>query len=104
MTTTSTTPHHPHQDASSCYFAAEVHSQGYGWMEPTVIDDDDLMFGGKSLSAWHEEDRQKVSVPEEERRGRQRVSRSPNVSFSTPGEKKKKKKTNSMYSTEQKKH
>ncbi|KAK9423416.1 hypothetical protein SUNI508_04310 [Seiridium unicorne] len=97
MTTTSTTPHHPHQDASSCYFAAEVHSQGYGWMEPTVIDDDDLMFGGKSLSAWHEEDRQKVSVPEEERRGRQRVRQHHSYSHHQT-------KTNTSSSTEQKKH
>lgn len=55
------------------------------WMMATTIDDDDLTFGGKSLSTWYEEDRRRLSVGddgtaispnrgrhEEERRGRQR--------------------------------
>ncbi|KAK3313032.1 hypothetical protein B0H66DRAFT_384251 [Apodospora peruviana] len=44
------------------------------WMVATVIEDDDLMFGGKPLSAWYEEDRRRLSTgdEEEERRGRQR--------------------------------
>ncbi|ETS80936.1 hypothetical protein PFICI_08465 [Pestalotiopsis fici W106-1] len=73
MVTTSTNPHYSQQDASSHYMVAEGGSQACGWMESISIEDDDLMFGGKSLSAWHEEGRQKVSYPEEERRGRQRV-------------------------------
>jgi hypothetical protein len=74
MVTTTTTSHHSHQDASAYYMAIDTGSQSHGWMESISIEDDDLMFGGKSLSAWHEEGRQKVSFPEEERRGRQRVS------------------------------
>ncbi|KAF7518908.1 hypothetical protein G7054_g13286 [Neopestalotiopsis clavispora] len=73
MVTTSTNPHYSQQGASSHYMATEGGSQAYGWVESISIEDDDLMFGGKSLSAWHEEGRQKVSYPEEERRGRQRV-------------------------------
>ncbi|KAK3388469.1 hypothetical protein B0T20DRAFT_95846 [Sordaria brevicollis] len=44
------------------------------WMVATVIEDDDLMFGGKPLSAWYEEDRRRLSSNEEEEeiRGRQR--------------------------------
>ncbi|KAI4599080.1 hypothetical protein KJ359_002497 [Pestalotiopsis sp. 9143b] len=82
MVTTSTNPHYAQQDASSHYMVAEGGSQTYGWVESISIEDEDLMFGGKSLSAWHEEDRQKVSFPEEERRGRQRVR--PNHSYSQP--------------------
>lgn len=44
-------------------------------MIATVIEDDDLTFGGKPLSAWYEEDRRRLSnsgKDEEERRGRQR--------------------------------
>lgn len=74
VSTTSPTSRHSHKDASSYSFCAESQPKEYGWMVPTVIEDDDLMFGGKSLSAWHEEGRQPVSPPEEEKRGRQRVS------------------------------
>ena len=49
------------------------------WMSVTVIEDDDLMFGGKPLCAWYEEDRRSSSScidaeleDEEENRGRQR--------------------------------
>ncbi|KAK4154806.1 hypothetical protein C8A00DRAFT_42486 [Chaetomidium leptoderma] len=45
------------------------------WMMATVIEDDDLMFGGKPLCAWYEEDRRRMSSnmdEEEETRGRQR--------------------------------
>ena len=50
-------------------------SLGYQLIEPISIDDDDIMWGGKSLSAWYEEERERVSgCSEEERRGRQRVS------------------------------
>ncbi|KAI1407328.1 hypothetical protein F5Y13DRAFT_132123 [Hypoxylon sp. FL1857] len=78
-TTTSTTSHHASEDTLHYYLpdtnAREAELQKQGWMEPIVIDDEDLMFGGKSLSAWYEEERKTVSFPaEEERRGRQRVS------------------------------
>ena len=54
--------------------------EGHSWMVATVIEDDDLMFGGKPLSAWYEEERRRQSMAsysgsecdEEERRGRQR--------------------------------
>ena len=56
----------------------------YPWMMATMIEDDDLQFGGKPLSTWYEEDRRRYSLgedsapstgfaEEEERRGRQRV-------------------------------
>ena len=76
MVTTSTS----HNDTSAYYYhqpEMAPHESQYGaWMVATVIEDDDLMFGGKSLSAWHEEDRSRYSTPEEETRGRQRVSTS----------------------------
>ncbi|KAL2157234.1 hypothetical protein VTH06DRAFT_6274 [Thermothelomyces fergusii] len=45
------------------------------WMVATVINDDDLMFGGKPLCAWYEEDRRRfgcAGIDEEETRGRPR--------------------------------
>ncbi|KAL2177335.1 uncharacterized protein P884DRAFT_277591 [Thermothelomyces heterothallicus CBS 202.75] len=44
------------------------------WMVATVINDDDLMFGGKPLCAWYEEDRRRFgcATVEEETRGRPR--------------------------------
>lgn len=64
--------------------AREVDAAATSWVQPTVIDDDDLTFGGKSLSEWYEEERRRLSdtssngshSDEEERRGRQRVRRS----------------------------
>ncbi|KAL1835094.1 hypothetical protein VTK73DRAFT_6286 [Phialemonium thermophilum] len=56
----------------------EVDLGSHPWMVATVIEDDDLMFGGKPLSAWYEEERTRQSLgssgsrDEEERRGRQR--------------------------------
>ncbi|OBS29497.1 hypothetical protein FPOA_03434 [Fusarium poae] len=60
--------------------AREVDPSAYAWVQPTIIEDDDLTFGGKSLSAWYEEDRRRHSSgsnssDEEERRGRERVRR-----------------------------
>ncbi|KAI1087906.1 hypothetical protein F5B19DRAFT_473691 [Rostrohypoxylon terebratum] len=80
VTTTTTATHTSAGDTLQYYLpdtnAQEIEFQKQGWLEPIVIDDDDLMFGGKSLSAWYEEGRQSVSFPaaEEEQRGRQRVS------------------------------
>lgn len=53
---------------------SEIDLDGASWMVTTVIEDDDLMFGGKPLSAWYEEDRRRLSTgdEEEEHRGRQR--------------------------------
>ncbi|GAB0133339.1 hypothetical protein EsDP_00001751 [Epichloe bromicola] len=66
--------------------AHEVDPKSHTWVQPIDIDDEDLMFGGKSLSAWHEEDRRRLSSggsddgrndhsQDEERRGRERVRR-----------------------------
>lgn len=65
--------------------AREVDLSCHSWVQPIVIDDEDLMFGGKSLSAWYEEDRRRLSSgsddgradhsQDEERRGRERVRR-----------------------------
>lgn len=68
--------------------AREVDLDAHSWVRPIVIEDEDLMFGGKSLSAWYEEERQRQSSggsvaggnssdeeQHEERRGRERVRR-----------------------------
>ena len=55
--------------------ADEIELTDEPWMVATVIDDDDLMFGGKPLCAWYEEDRRMLgcaTIDEEETRGRQR--------------------------------
>ncbi|PHH60711.1 hypothetical protein CDD81_1329 [Ophiocordyceps australis] len=41
--------------------ARELDLASHSWVQPIVIDDDDLMFGGKPLSAWYEEDRRRLS-------------------------------------------
>ncbi|KAF7556763.1 hypothetical protein G7046_g6205 [Stylonectria norvegica] len=54
----------------------DVDISAYTWVQPTVIEDDDLMFGGKALSTWYEEERSRLSSGSEsgeERRGRERV-------------------------------
>lgn len=58
--------------------ACEMDAGSQAWVQPTIIEDDDLTFGGKSLSAWYEEDRRRLSHSDEEesRRGRERVRRS----------------------------
>jgi hypothetical protein len=56
--------------------AREMELNSHNWVQTTVIEDEDLMFGGKSLSAWYEEERQRASSgcsDEELRRGRQKV-------------------------------
>ncbi|KEY70541.1 hypothetical protein S7711_02699 [Stachybotrys chartarum IBT 7711] len=61
-------------DPSAC----EVDLNAHAWVQPTIIEDDDLTFGGKSLSAWYEEERRRLSCgasSDEERRGRERVRR-----------------------------
>lgn len=58
--------------------AREVDVSAYTWVQPTVIEDDDLTFGGKALSTWYEEERRRLSNGSddgEERRGRERVRR-----------------------------
>ncbi len=90
-------PQTPPSDQPYCFFqnlqALDLTNkmdptQGYPWVMATIIEDDDLTFGGKPLSTWYEEDRRRYSLgeesapsprfeedtEEEERRGRQRVS------------------------------
>lgn len=52
----------------------EIDLGSHPWMVATVIEDDDLMFGGKPLCTWYEEERRRLSTgaEEEESRGRQR--------------------------------
>ena len=55
--------------------ARELELNSHTWVQPIMIEDEDLQFGGKSLSTWYEEERKRQSSysDEEERRGRQRV-------------------------------
>lgn len=69
--------------------ARELDLNAHTWIQPIIIEDEDLMFGGKTLSAWYEEDRSRLSSSssnssddgnqspeeEEERRGRERTRR-----------------------------
>ncbi|KAM3512090.1 hypothetical protein MY11210_004287 [Beauveria gryllotalpidicola] len=73
--------------------AREVDLSAHAWVRPIVIEDEDLMFGGKALSTLYEEERRRQSTGsgggggggggtssdeenhEEERRGRERVRR-----------------------------
>ncbi|KAM5352795.1 hypothetical protein ACJ41O_005517 [Fusarium nematophilum] len=56
--------------------AREVDPSAYTWVQPTIIEDEDLTFGGKALSTWYEEERRRLSSgSDEERRGRERVRR-----------------------------
>jgi hypothetical protein len=54
--------------------AREMELNSQAWVQPIIIEDEDLQFGGKSLSTWYEEERKRLSSysDEEERRGRQR--------------------------------
>ncbi|KAL7898870.1 hypothetical protein HDV63DRAFT_385730 [Trichoderma sp. SZMC 28014] len=69
--------------------AHEIDLNSQQWIQPIIIEDEDLMFGGKSLSTWYEEDRSRLSSgsssgsddgnqspeEEEEHRGRERTRR-----------------------------
>ncbi|KAL7921386.1 hypothetical protein ACQKWADRAFT_295627 [Trichoderma austrokoningii] len=71
--------------------AHEIDLNSHTWIQPIIIEDEDLMFGGKSLSTWYEEDRSRLSSvgsssgsddgnqspeeDEEEHRGRERTRR-----------------------------
>ncbi|KAL7793832.1 hypothetical protein V8C37DRAFT_377502 [Trichoderma ceciliae] len=67
--------------------ARELDLNSQTWIQPIIIEDEDLMFGGKTLSAWYEEERSRLSSSsnssddgsqspeEEERRGRERTRR-----------------------------
>jgi hypothetical protein len=65
-------------DAAAIDDEMQIAFNSQSWMVTTVIDieDDDLMFGGKPLCTWYEEDRRRLSLcvedDEEETRGRQR--------------------------------
>lgn len=85
--------HHHHSSSSSTSSAASSTSSSTAssasayyhylpsldsWVQPTsIIEDEDLTFGGKSLSTWYEEERRRLSLcdEEDERRGRERVRR-----------------------------
>ncbi|KAJ2900648.1 hypothetical protein MKZ38_002307 [Zalerion maritima] len=61
--------------SDSSYYAMDNQA---AWQFPTIIEDVDITFDGKPLSALYEEDRRRLSATsssdeEEERRGRQRV-------------------------------
>jgi len=58
--------------AGGAYAHEESLLLSHGWAMPIIIEDDDLMFGGKALSEWHEQDASRAS-DEEEHRGRARV-------------------------------
>lgn len=58
---------------TASYYYVDLGS--HAWVQPTVIDDADLTFGGKPLCAWYEEERRRLSNGDEERRGRERVRR-----------------------------
>jgi hypothetical protein len=82
MVTTTASPHQQHVDEDAQYYYlpdVDVPSQeaSHAWMEPIVINDEDLTWGGKSLSTWYEEERQSLGYTmeeeHEERRGRQRI-------------------------------
>jgi len=67
-------------ESSYCYYLPdrEVVVDSYAWVESTIIEDEDLTFGGKALSTWYEEERRRLSSGSddgEERRGRERVRR-----------------------------
>jgi hypothetical protein len=54
---------------------SEIRGSNCHWMIATVIEDHDLMFAGKPLSTWYEEERQRQSFGsdfEQDRRGRPR--------------------------------
>lgn len=70
----SSTASSPHQYFHYVYDApAQAQEQ---WMKVIPIEDDELTFGGKSLSDWHEEDLRRYSGSsfdsDEQRRGRTR--------------------------------
>lgn len=52
--------------------AAAAATASYRYMTVIPIEDDDLTFGGKALSDWHEEDRYRYGSSEDEMRGRTR--------------------------------
>lgn len=68
---------------------ATTHATTAAWVHAIIIEDEDLTFGGKSLSEWYEEDRRistastapsstcgsEESFDREERRGRDRTRR-----------------------------
>ncbi|KAH7204584.1 hypothetical protein DER44DRAFT_899751 [Fusarium oxysporum] len=66
--------------------AREVDPSAYAWVQPTIIEDEDLTFGGKALSTWYEEDRRRHSSgsDEEERRGHTHITKPVPPLFALP--------------------
>lgn len=80
MTPSQTESNYYHYFNMSSYgsSAHEIDVTAYTWVQPVMIDDEDLTFGGKALSTWYEEERTRLSHGSddgEERRGRERVRR-----------------------------
>lgn len=65
-TSSPTYPYHPYLLVPNLYVpdpaGPEVDLAAQPWMMATVIEDDDLTFGGKPLSAWYEEERRRQSA------------------------------------------
>lgn len=51
--------HPPHLQALDPS-AREVDLNAYTWVQTTIIEDGDLIFGGKALSTWFEEERRRL--------------------------------------------
>ncbi|KAH6957593.1 hypothetical protein BKA56DRAFT_602106 [Ilyonectria sp. MPI-CAGE-AT-0026] len=57
----------PPEPEATCYLlpglqaldssAPEVDLDAYTWVQPTAIEDNEVMFDGKALSTWYEEER-----------------------------------------------
>ncbi|KAH7147048.1 hypothetical protein B0J13DRAFT_419792, partial [Dactylonectria estremocensis] len=44
----------------------EVDLDAYTWVQSTAIEDDEVMFDGKALSTWYEEERRHLSSGSED--------------------------------------
>ncbi|KAH8653912.1 hypothetical protein BGZ61DRAFT_374032 [Ilyonectria robusta] len=61
----------PPEPEATCYLlpglqaldpsAPEVDLDAYTWVQPTAIEDNEVMFDGKALSTWYEEERRRLS-------------------------------------------
>lgn len=83
----SSTASSPYQHA---YYYYDAPPQAATWMKVIPIEDDELTFGGKPLSDWHEEDLRRYSsssfeTDEHRGRTRQRAYYEPTSSGSTSG-------------------
>ncbi|KAH7129618.1 hypothetical protein B0J13DRAFT_453434 [Dactylonectria estremocensis] len=66
----------PSEPETTCYLlpglqaldpsVPEVDLDAYTWIQPTAIEDDEVMFDGKALSTWYEEERRRLSSGSED--------------------------------------